>query len=187
MSLLLSLKRKLFNKFRVVPHNQVEIHPSVKLKGCRITIKGRNNRLQIEAGCNIRNTQFEILGEGCSILIGAKTIIGEACYLSAREKNTTLKIGADCMFSRNVKIMSSDGHDVLRDQVRINPAKDIHIGQHVWLADNVTILKGVEIGDGAIIGINSTLTKSIKEKQVAVGNPAKVVSENVTWRDELTF
>ncbi|MBJ6958659.1 acyltransferase, partial [Vibrio cholerae] len=77
---------------------------------------------------------------------------------SCRESDTTLIIGSECMFSRNVKLMTSDGHDILRDGKRINPAKSIYIGSHVWLADNVTILKGVSIGSGSIVGINSTVT-----------------------------
>lgn len=66
--------------------------------------------------------------------------------------------------------MTSDGHDILRDGKRINPAKSIYIGSHVWLADNVTILKGVDIGSGSIIGINSTVTKSIGQYCIAAGN-----------------
>jgi len=51
----------------------------------------------------------------------------------------------------------------------------------VWLADNVTILKGVEVAEGSIVGINSTLTKSISSNVIAVGNPAKVVKDGVNW------
>ncbi|CUB02972.1 acyltransferase [Marinomonas fungiae] len=187
MSLVKKLKLKLFNTFRVQPNNLVDIHPQSKIKGCRISIKGTNNRLEIAQGCNLRGVLIELNGEGCQIKIERGTIIGEDCYLSSREKGTQLTIGADCMFSRNVKIMTSDGHDILRGQQRINPAQSIHIGNHVWLADNVTILKGVRIGDGSVVGINSTLTKSIAEQQIAVGSPAKVVASEVTWRDELTF
>ena len=91
------------------------------------------------------------------------------------------------MLSRNIKIMTSDGHDVLKEGERVNFAKNIEIGQSVWLADNVTVLKGVTIGNGSIVGINSTLTKSIGNNQVAAGVPAKVVSSKVSWREELTF
>ncbi|SBS25075.1 Putative acetyltransferase [Marinomonas aquimarina] len=187
MSLLQQLKLKLFNTLRVQSNNVVDIHPDSKIKGCRIAIKGTNNRLEIAQGCNLRGVHIEINGDNCLINIERDTIIGEDCYLSSREKDTQLTIGADCMFSRNVKIMTSDGHDILRGQQRINPAQSIHIGTHVWLADNVTILKGVNIGDGSVVGINSTLTKSIAEQEIAVGSPAKVVASEITWRDELTF
>lgn len=187
MTFLQRLKLKLFNTLRVRSNNALDIHPDSKIKGCRIVIKGSNNRLEIAQGCNLRGVLIEINGENCLIRIERDTIIGEDCYLSSREKGTQLTIGSDCMFSRNVKIMTSDGHDILQGQQRINPAQSIHIGDHVWLADNVTVLKGVNIGEGSVVGINSTLTKSIAGQQIAVGSPAKVVASDVTWRDELTF
>ncbi len=114
-------------------------------------------------------------------------MIGENSYLSAREKNIHLSIGSNCMFSRNVKVMTSDGHDILKNGLRINPAKNITIGDHVWLADNVTILKGVHIENDCIVGINSTLTKNIENNSVAAGVPAKVLIEEVNWQNELTY
>jgi len=187
MTLLQQLKLKLFNTLRVRNNNSLVIHPHSKVKSCRISIKGNNNRLEIAQGCNLRGVHIEINGEDCLIKIERDTIIGEDSYLSSRERGTQLIIGADCMFSRNVKIMTSDGHDILREKQRINPAQSIQIGNHVWLADNVTILKGVNIGDGSVVGINSTLTKSIEEQQIAVGSPAKVVASDISWQDELTF
>lgn len=50
------------------------------------------------------------------------------------------------------------------------------IGNNVWLGENVTILKGVEIGDNVIIGAGSIVTKSIPSNSVAVGVPARVIS-----------
>jgi acetyltransferase-like isoleucine patch superfamily enzyme len=49
------------------------------------------------------------------------------------------------------------------------------IGDRVWLGANVTVLKGVSIGDDAIIGAGSVVTKNIPEKAIAVGVPAKVI------------
>ena len=48
------------------------------------------------------------------------------------------------------------------------------IGDRVWIGANVTILKGVTIGNDAVIGAGSVVTKDIPEKAIAVGNPAKV-------------
>ena len=81
--------------------------------------------------------------------------------------------------------MTSDGHPIFQNNVRINFAKDILIEKHTWIGDNVTILKGVHIGEGCVIGINSTVVKDIQAKSVAVGNPAKVVKENIEWKAEL--
>ena len=91
------------------------------------------------------------------------------------------------MFSRNSKIMTSDGHDILTNGVRINGAKDIVIGNNVWITDNVTVLKGVTVGDGAVLAINSTVTKDVPSNSIVAGNPARVVKEEIEWKETLTF
>ncbi|MGF1753728.1 acyltransferase [Vibrio makurazakiensis] len=182
-----SLKHHLRNKFRVEKYNQVNISDKAKVRDCKISIKGSNNRLIIEGGVNLRGSFIEIDGIGCTIHISKDCIIGDNCYLSARERGISLVLGEGCMLSRNIKLMTSDGHNISRKNQRINPAKSITISNQVWLADSVTILKGVTVGEGSIVGINSTLTKSIGHNQVAVGNPAKVVISETSWQHELTF
>jgi len=183
----LSLKLRLRNKFRTSKENQITISEKAKVRGCEISIKGSNNQLIIEEGVNIRDSFIEIDGVGCRVKISKNCIIGEGCYLSARENGTTLTLGEDCMLSRHVKLMTSDGHNILRNRQRINAAKSITIGSHVWLADSVTVLKGVSIGDEVVVGINSTVTKSIDSNIIAAGNPAKVVASETTWQKKLTF
>jgi len=184
----LSLATKLRNKVHIKGQGHlVNIASTSKVRKCNISIKGNNNKLIIEDGVNIRESQIEIDGNNCTVKIGKDTVIGHNCYISSREENTHLVIGEDCMFSRNVKIMTSDGHDILRAETRINPAKSIKVGDHVWLADNVTILKGVDIGEKSLVGINSTLTKTIGKQCIAVGSPAKVTQKNIYWKKELTY
>ena len=176
------------NKIRLSGEDHsISISPSAKVRNCTLRIKGKGNILEIESGVNMRGCEIEIDGNNCSLSIGKDSIIGKNCYLSTRENGTRLSIGESCMLSRNVKIMTSDGHDILKDNVRINPSKNINIGNHVWLADNVTILKGTSIGNFSIVGINSTLTKSIPNNSIAVGNPARVTTSNANWRHKLTF
>ncbi len=175
------------NKVRCQDGNTIEIMGAVRIRRCKISIKGRGNRLVLHAGVNLTNTTIEIDGHKCELSIGDGSVIGENCYLSCRECDTRLTIGDDCMFSRNVRLMTSDGHDILQGGSRNNPAKNIVIGNHVWLADGVTILKGVHVGDGSVVGIQSLLTSSVPANTVSVGTPAKVIKENITWRERLTF
>ena len=109
-------------------------------------------------------------------------MIGHNCYLSVKD-GTTLSIGDDCSFARNIKIMTSDGHSIFQDKKKINKSKDITIGKSVWIADNVTVLKGVNIGENSVIGINATVTKDVESNAIAVGNPAKTVKKNITWQE----
>jgi acetyltransferase-like isoleucine patch superfamily enzyme len=53
--------------------------------------------------------------------------------------------------------------------------RPVRIGAGCWLGDNVTVLAGVEIGDGAIVGAGAVVTRSVPPYAIAVGNPAKVV------------
>lgn len=51
----------------------------------------------------------------------------------------------------------------------------IVIGEDCWIGSNVTILGGVKIGNGCVIGAGSIVTKNIPDYSVAVGNPARVI------------
>jgi len=177
-----TLMQKFRNKIRIKGSAELYIASSAKIVNCDISIKGNNNTLVIQDEVTIRYTQIEILGDNCSIEIGKNSIVGHESYLSAKEGRCLL-IKENCMFSRNVKIMTSDGHPIYQDGVLINKSKDVLINNNVWLADNVTVLKGVSIGHNCVVGINSTLAHSISAHTIAVGNPAKVVKENVSWEE----
>ena len=90
-----------------------------------------------------------------------------------------IEIGEDCAISDNVSIHDSDSHILNGEKDRVSAP--VVIGDHVWIGKNVTILKGVTIGDGAVIGAGSVVTKSIPAGCLAVGNPARVIKENITW------
>lgn len=179
-----NLMNYLKNKIRIKGSNQLLIDSAARVRGCSIFIKGQNNRLIVESGVRIRGVQLEIVGTNNLIQIKKDSIIGHGCYLSCKEEANSLIIGEKCMFSRNVKMMTSDGHPIYsQDGERINPAKSIKIGNHVWLADSVTILKGVAIGDGSIVGIHSVVTKNVSPSSVCVGNPAREIAKDVCWSD----
>lgn len=175
------------NKVRCQNGNLIEVRGLVRVKKCHIIIKGTGNKLVFHSGAILNNVIIEIDGQGCELSIGSGCVIGEGCYFSCRERNTKLSIGNNCMFSRNVRLMTSDGHDILQSGVRINMARDISIGNHVWLADGVTVLKGVSIGDGSVVGIHSLLTMNIPNNTIAAGIPAKIIKKNITWREEISF
>lgn len=97
-----------------------------------------------------------------------------------------LKIGRYCAFGEDITVVTSN-HDserlslsyLLQDQILgrrfTADIKGVTIGSDVWIGDRAIILPGVTIGDGAIIGAGSVVTKSIPAFQVAAGNPARVL------------
>lgn len=89
-----------------------------------------------------------------------------------------ITIGSDVRFNYNNHLIAHDGaakvfrikyQDYLPSNGRIT------IGNNVWFARNVTVLKGVTIGDNCIIGYGATVTHDIPSNSVAVGTPAKVI------------
>ena len=174
------------NKVKVQSGNIINIASSTRIRQCHISIKGKGNTLTVEDGANLRGVQIELNGNNCSLTIGKYSVIGEGCYLSARENGTTLSIGENCMFSRNVKVMTSDGHDILSANKRINPAKSITIGKQVWLADGVVVLKGSNIGEQSVVGINAVVTHDVPTNSIAAGNPARIIKSDISWDENLT-
>ena len=61
---------------------------------------------------------------------------------------------------------------------------DTVVGNDVWIGQNVTVMPGVHIGDGAIIGANSVVAKDIPPYSIAVGNPCRVIKKR--FDDEMT-
>lgn len=91
-----------------------------------------------------------------------------------------IEIGDNVAISHDVTIMDSDAHDGLWDGYE--KTKPIKIGNHVWIGTRVTILKGVTIGDNAIIAAGSVVTKNVPNNTIVAGVPAKVIKININWK-----
>jgi len=90
-------------------------------------------------------------------------------------------IGPNCCFTTAEHAMDPE---MRRDGIEV--AKPITVGNNVWFGANVTVLAGVEIGDNAVIGAGSVVTKSIPANAVAVGVPCKPIRE-ITSSDRTTY
>lgn len=99
-------------------------------------------------------------------------------------EGTSLTIGNDCLFSSEIYITSTDSHSIidLNTNSRINPSKNVTIGDHVWVGHRATIGKGVVVKSNIVVGGSTYVTKSIPETNVVVaGIPAKIVRRNIDW------
>lgn len=168
-------------------NNQVTISPKVMMSHCIITITGDNCKIFVEGGgTNIQHCNIEVKHSGSQVII-QKGFTTEQVALKACE-GRKIEIGEDCMFSAGIYISTTDFHSVvdLNTGERLNPAQDVIIGNHVWLASGVSVLKGSFITEHVVIGKGSVVTGNIDQSHsVYVGVPAKKVKEGITWKREI--
>ncbi len=110
-------------------------------------------------------------GKNCSI--GRHTFINHGAYLMDCAKISIGKncfIGPDCGFYTAAHPLVSDERNL-----GLEKAVPITIGDDVWLGGKVTVLPGVKIGSGSVIGAGSVVTKDIPSGVVAAGNPCRVL------------
>lgn len=167
--------------FRKGDNNQVVIRANGKFNNLKIDIRGNNNSVNIADKVKFSG-QLLIVGNGLHIEIGERTTAID-CYVLARDRSVT--IGSVCMISRGIEIRASDVHKVydIKSDERLNTAtEDVKVGNHVWIAANVTISKNVQIADGCIIAAGSFVNKSVPTPNVMLaGTPAKVIRQGVRW------
>lgn len=124
---------------------------------------------------------------------GGKISIGDYCYIGEQSKiwsADSITIGNKVLISHNVNIQDNNAHPVSA-QKRHEHFKTIITSGHpsiscfeeagviieddVWIGFNATIMKGVTIGKGAIIGACTVITKDVPPYAVVVGNPARII------------
>lgn len=110
---------------------------------------------------------------GINIKIGKNVFINACCRF---QDQGGIEIDDGALIGHNVTIATLN-HDFNPDNRQSIMPNLVKIGKNVWIGSDCTILPGVEIGDGAIIGAGSVVTKSVPKNTVAVGNPARVIKE----------
>jgi len=178
-------------KGKVVPHEQsvfiLHEKARIELNGNFVTSancffpNGRTSMIRLDAGAVLKtNGNFRIFYGADIVVFGGGVLELGSGYCNSELKirvKKHVKIGHGVAISHDVTILDSDFHPV-NGKVNTSP---VIIGDHVWIGTRVIVLKGVTIGAGAIIGAGSVVTKSIPGGCLAVGNPAKVIKENVVW------
>lgn len=162
-------------------NNHVVIEKGTIIRDCLIRVVGNNCRIVIGENCSIRKGELWVEDDNCLLKIGKKTTV-EHAHFAVTENHSVMEVGEDCMFAKEIEVRTGDSHPIFdENNIRLNPPKNVVIGNHVWVGNKAIILKGVDLGDGVIIAGGSVVTKSFEQKTLAGGNPAKVLKENVTW------
>lgn len=192
------------NALRFRRNNRIRFRGAF-LKRARFSIHGRNNEIIIGAKARINNCSFTIYGDNCRIIIGgnhtivsnasfwcqhdgSKIIIGDNFTMEgghiASTEGCSITIGDDCMFANDIEIRNGDSHSMLdaTTGLRINPAADVVIGNHVWLTAHVRVLKGSHIPHSSIVANSALVTGEFETPGVLLaGIPCRPVRDNVTW------
>jgi len=114
---------------------------------------------------------------GSQITIGPRTFVNMG--LTALDV-APISIGADCQIGPHVQLLTpTHPVDPQPRRDKLEAAKPITIGDNVWLGGGVIVCPGVTIGENSVIGAGSVVTKDIPANVVAVGNPARVIRENI--------
>ncbi|MBD2201176.1 acetyltransferase [Calothrix sp. FACHB-1219] len=125
------------------------------------------------------------LGYGSSVQMGCKFLNGRKVYLGDRNvinfgclldgRHYTIKTGSDVSIGPEASILTL-GHNPQSPDFA-DKGGDVIIGDKVWIAYRAIILPGVNIGEGAVIGAGSVISRSIAPYSIVIGNPARVIGE----------
>jgi acetyltransferase-like isoleucine patch superfamily enzyme len=143
---------------------------------------GRDLELQISRRGAVRFGRFVWIGDGTKIrchegevIIGAKTVIGQECTFSAYRH---VRVGEQCVIADRAMFIDFD-HGVVEVERPIRQQgiymRDVDVGSNVWIGYGACVLRGVRIGDNAVIGTNTVVTKDVPANAVVGGVPARIL------------
>ena len=139
-------------------------------------------KLEIGRRATLRIGRWAWIGHGGKIRvhegevsIGAKTVIGQECTISAFQR---VSIGRECILADRVMLIDFDhGVTEVERPIRLQGIykRDVSIGHNVWMGYGACILRGVTIGDNSVVGTSSVVTTDFPANSVLAGAPARVI------------
>jgi acetyltransferase-like isoleucine patch superfamily enzyme len=135
---------------------------------------GRNGRVELG--------RWSWLGHGTKVRchegvvsIGAKTVLGQECTISAYQH---VSIGRECVIADRVMLIDFDHGMVEVDRPIRHQGiykRDVRVGNNVWIGYAASVLRGVTIGDNAVIGTGAVVTKDVPPNAIVGGVPARII------------
>jgi acetyltransferase-like isoleucine patch superfamily enzyme len=144
---------------------------------------------EIGKGATVHLGRWSWLGHGTKVRshegevrIGAKSVLGQECTISSFQH---VSIGRECIVADRVMLIDFD-HGVVEQDRPIRAQgiykRDVNVGHNVWIGYGACILRGVTVGNNAIIGTSSVITKDVPDDAVVGGVPARVLRMRPTPR-----
>ena len=192
-NLLWKLNCHVSGKINVYAHCAIDLHKGAKIKinNGILNIGVKKNRkskaetrlfMDTNARLNIKGSRSFMYNSDIQVFKDAELSFGSGncnsgLQIVCAEK---ISIGKETYIGRDVWIRDNNGGHTIVQAGYTNSAPVI-IGDFCWIGSNVVIMKGVTIGEGSVIAANSVVTSNIPPHSLASGNPAQVISENITW------
>jgi len=153
-----------------------------RLKTDGLAFVGPGVHFEIGKDATVHLGRWSWLGHGTKVRchegeihIGAKTVLGQECTISCYQH---VSIGRECIVADRAMFIDFD-HGVVDVEVPIRAQgiymRDVRIGHNVWVGYGAAFLRGVTVGDNAVVGTNSVVTRDLPDNAVAAGAPARVV------------
>ncbi len=146
-------------------------------------------KLEIGRGATLRIGRWAWIGHGCKlrvhegeVSIGAKTVMGQDCTISAFQH---VSIGRECIVADRVMLIDFDhGVTEVERPIRLQGIykRDVRVGHNVWIGYGACVLRGVTIGDNAIVGTSAVVTRDFPANAVLAGVPARLIRMRETPR-----
>lgn len=160
--------------FALAPGAELVIGPRVHTErragGVHISV-AEGARVEIGAGTWLRSDLCPVqifAFPGARITIGRDGFLN-GCHLSSKR---SLVLGERVWIGPGSRVFDADQHDL--DEQRREQIAPVVIGNHCWIAADVTVLRGVEIGEQSVVGARSLVARSIPPHSLAYGSPAAV-------------
>jgi len=178
------------NAFRASIDPTAILHPSARIEN----IHGKAQAIVIGAHTHVR-------GQLLTFWNGGEISIGEWCYIGEDTRiwsQASVTIGNHVMIAHSVNIHDTNSHPLNWQERRLDSqailsggyrlptqtiCKPIVIADDAWIGFNAIILKGVQIGRGAIVASGSVVTKDVEPWAIVAGNPARLVEVQESDRD----
>jgi len=158
-----------FNKAKIIRQ------PS-RIRGYKNMKIGKN----FVTGQYCRIEAADCIDRNYSLIIGHDVQINDRCHLAAIE---CVEIGNDVLIASNVYITDHDhgeanlGETIIRPSDRVLVFSPVRIDDGVWIGQNVTILKGVNIGRYSIIAAGAIVTKDVPPFSLVAGIPGRIIKK----------
>jgi acetyltransferase-like isoleucine patch superfamily enzyme len=177
-------------------HCRIERHRTARLEidgrlflGCfepavgRIAAHAASTEIRLAESAVMRCDGIVQLGPGVRVTVGpqARLVIGDGTYVTCDSviiAAASVRIGAGCAVSWGVQILDTNFHKPGGDATG---AAAVEIEDRVWIASNVTILKGIRVGRGSIVAAGAVVTKDVPARSLVAGVPARIIRSDVDW------